>query len=308
MNIRSPKPSVALIAGPTASGKSALAIGVAEQHDGVVINADASQVYADLQILTARPSALDEARVPHRLFGHVPADDVHYSAARWADEARREIATAVDAGKLPVIVGGTGLYLRTLIDGIAPVPPIDEAVRASVRALPVAVAHAMLSVEDPDAASRLAPADTSRVCRALEVIRSTGRPLAAWQATRTGGIASEIALVATVLLPDRAMLMTRIDERCIAMVENGAIDEVAALLARHDVPDDAPVRRAIGVPAIAAMLAGSIDRAAALERLALDTRRYAKRQYTWFRNQPPSSWSVANDSISVERSFASLLH
>jgi tRNA dimethylallyltransferase len=307
MNMGSPKPSVALIAGPTASGKSALAIAVAEACDGVVINADASQVYADLRILSARPSIADERRVPHRLFGHVDACDASYSAARWAAEARAAIAAAQAEGKLPVVVGGTGLYLRTLVDGIAPVPAIDPAIRAAVRALPVAAAYARLMHEDPDAAARLAPADTTRVCRALEVVRATGRPLAAWQAARAGGIGGRVTLAASVLLPPRELLMARIEARCRSMLDEGGIDEVAALLARRAVPADAPVRRAIGVAAVADLIARSVDRETALARLVLETRQYAKRQYTWFHNQPPPQWHRVNDNDSAYELFVSLL-
>ncbi|MBW6525498.1 tRNA (adenosine(37)-N6)-dimethylallyltransferase MiaA [Sphingomonas sp. RHCKR7] len=285
-----PRPRVALIAGPTASGKSALAIELAERAGGVVINADASQVYRDLRLLSARPSEADEARVPHRLFGYVDGAEA-CSAARWAADARAAITEAQQEGLLPVLVGGTGLYLRTLLDGIAPVPEIDPAVRAAVRALAVAEAHAALTREDAPAAARLAPGDTARVARALEVVRSTGRPLADWQRERTGGIGAAIDLSALVLLPERERLVARCDARLEAMFASGAIDEVAALLARADVPDDAPVRRAIGVPEIAAHLAGTITRDKALARARLATRRYAKRQYTWFRHQPPSGWS-----------------
>ncbi len=302
-----PKPRVALIAGPTASGKSAAAIALAQSHDGVVINADASQVYADLAVLTARPSAEETAAVPHRLFGHIDAADAGYSAARWAAEARREIAAAHGAGRLPILVGGTGLYLRTLLDGIAPVPEIDPAIRAAVRALPVADAHRLLTIEDAEAAARLAPADTTRVARALEVVRSSGRPLAAWQRECVGGIGDAIDLAAAILLPDRETLFARIDARCVAMFDQGAIDEVAALLARADLPDDAPIRRAIGVPPISALLAGTADRDTALARLQLDTRRYAKRQYTWFRNQPPDKWLRETLSNGLIDSLASLL-
>ncbi len=302
-----PKPKVALIAGPTASGKSAAALALAAAHDGVIVNADASQVYADLRILTARPSAAEEAQVPHRLFGHVDAADAGYSAARWAAEARTAIGEAHNAGKLPILVGGTGLYLRTLLDGIAPVPAIDPGVRAEVRALPVAEAHRLLAVEDPQAAARLAPADTTRVARALEVIRSTGRPLADWQRERVGGIGKSIALAAAILLPDRDALFARIDARCEAMFAEGALDEVTTLLARRDVPPDAPIRRAIGVPPIAAMLADTISGADALAQVQLDTRRYAKRQYTWFRNQSPHDWTMATDSNELPASIVSLL-
>ncbi len=299
MNIALPPfPSVALIAGPTASGKSAAAIAVAQAHDGVVVNADASQVYRDLRVLSARPSPDDEARVPHRLFGHVDGADTGYSAARWAGEARSTIAAIHAEGRLPVLVGGTGLYLRTLLDGIAPVPDIDPAIRAAVRALPVADAHRLLSAEDPAAAARLAPADTTRVARALEVVRSTGRPLADWQAERVGGIGDTIRLVPVRLLPPRDLLLTRIDARAAAMMDD-ALVEVAELIARTDVPADAPVRRAIGVAALADHLAGHLSREEALSRLRHDTHRYAKRQYTWFRNQPPPEWHITTENDSA---------
>lgn len=293
MNIRaiSGRPSVALIAGPTASGKSALALALAERTGGTIINADSAQVYADLRVLSARPSPEEEARAPHRLFGHVDGADAGYSAARWASEAKAAIADAVAAGSLPILVGGTGLYMRTLIDGIAPVPPIDSVVRAQVRALPVAQAFDALTREDEAAAARLSPADTTRVARALEVVRSTGKPLSAWQTLRAGGIGGDIDLRAAILLPDRAWLFDRIDRRFAAMMDEGAIEEVRALLARADLPDDAPIRRAIGVPEIAALLAGELQPEQTDLSGALATRQYAKRQYTWFRNQPPPEWS-----------------
>lgn len=293
-----PRP-LALIAGPTASGKSALATALAERHGGTVINADASQVYADLRVLTARPSPDEEARVPHRLFGHLDGA-VACSAARWAGEATMAIEATWSAGRLPILVGGTGLYLRTLLDGIAPVPPIDPAVREAVRAMPVADARAALAREDPAAAARLAPADTARTARALEVVRSTGRSLSAWQAERSGGIGGRVTLAPLVLLPDRAVLAQRIDARAAAMLDGGAIAEVAALVARADLPADAPVRRAIGVADIAAMLAGGIGRDEALARLRLATRRYAKRQNTWFRHQPPAIWPRIADAADAD--------
>ena len=262
---------------------------LAEQIGGTVVNADASQVYRDLRILSARPSAADEARVPHRLFGHVDGADSR-SAADWAAEARDAIDVIHAEGRVPVLVGGTGLYLRTLLDGIAPVPAIDPDIRDAVRALPVTVAHAALSREDPAAAARLAPGDTTRVARALEVVRSTGHPLATWHAERKGGIGDRIALSPMILLPDRTELFARCDLRLEAMFEEGAVEEVAALLARTDVPLDAPVRRAIGVPEVAAMLAGDLTRDDALACARAATRRYAKRQYTWFRHQPPLDW------------------
>lgn len=282
-------PKLALIAGPTASGKSALAIALAQRTGGTVINADSAQVYRDLRILSARPSADEELAAPHRLFGYIDGAE-SCSVARWAGDARREIEAAHAAGSLPILVGGTGLYIRTLLDGIAPVPQIDPTIREAVRALPVAEAHAALTREDPEAARRLAPADTTRVARALEVVRSTGRTLKDWQTAREGGIADRVCLAPLILLPDREWLFARCDARLAAMFDDGGIEEVRALLVRTDIPNDAPVARAIGVPEIAAMLAGQLDREEALGRARLATRQYAKRQYTWFRNQPPADW------------------
>lgn len=287
------------MAGPTASGKSAIALALAEQTGGTIINADASQVYADLQLLSARPSAADEARAPHRLFGHVDGVDAGYSAARWAAEARQAIAEAYEAGSLPILVGGTGLYLRTLIDGIAPVPEIDPEIRAEVRALPVDQAYAALARLDPDQAARLNPSDTTRIARALEVVRSTGRSIAEWRRERIGGIGGDIRLVATVLLPPRDWLDTRIAARSEAMLAGGAIEEVQALLSRADIPADAPVRRAIGVREIADLIAGHATPEEATAAITLATRQYAKRQYTWFRNQPGADWVRTSETDSI---------
>ncbi|MFC3581057.1 tRNA (adenosine(37)-N6)-dimethylallyltransferase MiaA [Sphingomonas hylomeconis] len=287
--MRNSLPKLALIAGPTASGKSALAMDLAERHDGVVINADSAQVYANLRILSARPSEADEARVPHRLFGYIDGAE-SCSAARWAADARGAITEVQAQGKLPILVGGTGLYIRTLLDGIAPIPEIDPAIREEVRALPVAETHARLLAADPAAAARLAPADTTRVARALEVVRSTGRTLADWQAHLEGGIAGQVDLRPAILLPERDWLLARCDQRAALMLEQGAVAEVAALLARADIPAAWSVRRAIGVAEIAGWLTGDLTRDQALERLRLATRQYAKRQYTWFRNQPPAGW------------------
>ena len=294
-------PKVALIAGPTASGKSALALMLAETHGGTVINADSAQVYRDLRIVSARPSAEEELRAPHRLFGHVDAADAGYSAARWAAEARETIDTAVAAGSLPILVGGTGLYLRTLIDGIAPVPAIDPAIRAEVRAMPVSDAYAALQAIDPEQAAKINPSDTTRIARALEVIRSTGRSIAAWRTERVGGIGERIDLRALVLLPPRDWLNERIDRRFAAMVDDGAMAEVAALIAREDVPLDAPIRRAIGLPELAAASPGTITLGDAIERASLATRQYAKRQYTWFRNQPPVGWTRTAETDNFTR-------
>jgi tRNA dimethylallyltransferase len=283
-------PKVALIAGPTASGKSALALAIAAAHNGVVINADSAQVYADLRILTARPSAEEEASAPHRLFGHVDAADATYSAARWAAEATRAIDATLAEGRLPILVGGTGLYVRTLLDGIAPVPAIDPALREQIRALPVAEAHAALAQLDPPAAARLNAADTTRVARALEVVRGTGRTLADWQTERVGGIGDRLDVRALILIPDRDWLNARIDQRFAEMAETSQA-EVTALLARTDIPQDAPIRRAIGVPEIAALVRGETSLTDAIAAGSLATRRYAKRQYTWLRHQPPAAWT-----------------
>ncbi len=282
------RPRVALIAGPTASGKSALAIRLAERTGGIVINADASQVYIDIPILSARPTREEMGDVPHRLFGHIDGAEA-CSAARWAAEARAEIDAAHGAGKLPILVGGTGLYIRTLLEGIAPVPDIDPAIREAVRAMPVAVAYEALTQEDPEAAARLAPADTTRVARALEVVRSTGRPIKSWQAEKVGGIGHRISVAPMILLPPRNWLIERCDRRFDLMIEAGAIEEVAALLTRNLNPD-LPVMRAIGVPEIAQYLKSDNDMDSCVEKGKLATRQYAKRQYTWFSNQPPAEW------------------
>lgn len=285
---------MALIAGPTASGKSALALALAEKHRGTVINADSMQVYADLRILTARPPIEEEARAPHRLFGHIDGAEA-CSAARWAADARAAIAEAHAEERLPILVGGTGLYLRTLIDGIAPIPEIDPTIRAEVRALPVAEAHAALSLADPAAAARLNATDTTRVARALEVVRSTGRTLAAWQDRREGGIGDAVHLAALILLPDRDWLGERIDLRFATMVAS-AENEVRDLLDRKDIPADAPVLRAIGVHEIGRVIAGEWSAEEAISAGATATRQYAKRQYTWFRRQPPGGWALTTET------------
>lgn len=255
----------------------------------MVINADSAQVYRDLRVLSARPSAEEEAQAPHRLFGHVDGAEP-YSAALWAQQASTEIDAAHAAGKLPVLVGGTGLYLRTLIDGIAPVPEIDADIRARIRALPLDLAVRELAALDPEATARLRPTDTTRIIRALEVVTATGRTLADWQRDRIGGIGDRIALSAMLLLPERAWLTERCDRRLAQMFDCGAVEEVRALLARTDVPADAPVRRAIGVTEIEQWQTGSASREDALTAARHATRQYAKRQYTWFRNQPPADW------------------
>jgi tRNA dimethylallyltransferase len=283
-----PRKSIALIAGPTASGKSALALHLAEIANGVVINADASQVYADLRILSARPDDDEMARAPHRLFGYRDAATA-CSAADWAEDARIEIDAAHAAGQLPILVGGTGLYLRTLLYGIAPVPDIDPEIRSRVRSLPTHRAYFALTREDPEAAKRLAPQDTTRIARALEVLRSTGKTLSEWQQQLEGGIADQVKVSAAILLPPRDWLYARCDARFEAMIEQGGVAEAEALQAR-DLDPELPAMRAIGVRDIIAWRAGEIGRYDMIERAQAATRRYAKRQYTWFRHQPPADW------------------
>lgn len=261
---------------------------LAERTGGVIVNADSAQVYRDLRLVTARPTAEEEARVPHRLYG-TRDGALPCSAADWAADARAAIGEAHEAGRLPILIGGTGLYIRTLIDGIAPVPEIDPQVRSAVRALPVAEAYRALRADDPEAATRLRPGDTARVARALEVIRSTGRPLKAWQKARVGGIGDAVDLRQLLLLPPRDWLYARCDDRFEKMFSAEGIAEVSSLVAR-DLDPALPVMRAIGVREIAAFIRGEMDREQALAAGRQATRRYAKRQYTWFAHQSPADW------------------
>ncbi len=271
----------------------------------MVINADSAQVYADLQILSARPDEADMRGVEHRLFGSWDGAQP-CSAADWANAAKREIADIHAQGAVPILCGGTGLYLRTLLDGIAPVPPIDPSVREDVRAMAQADARAALEAEDPPAAAGIAPADMARTARALEVVRSTGRPLATWQSRKVGGIGEGIELHPLVLLPDREWLYQRCDARFEIMMETGAVAEVDTLLARNIDPS-LPVMRAIGVREISSFLQGELSRDQAITAGQTSTRQYAKRQYTWFRHQPPETWPRAdNNRIVLEDVFVSL--
>lgn len=279
---------VALIAGPTASGKTALALQLAKSRNVVIINADSAQVYSDLPILSAQPSESEQRSAPHRLFGYLDGQ-THCSAARWANDAKDAINEAHDAGALPILVGGSGLYIQTLLDGIAPIPEIDPTLRSRVRAMPVEHAYATLQKQDPAMAETLGPADVIRITRALEVIEGTGRSISEWRKIKTGGIADEISLRPLLLLPPREWLYQRCDVRFEQMMQNGAIQEVEALVAQQ-MPHDAPVMRAIGVPEISAMLNGTMSEAEAIARGKIATRQYAKRQFTWFRNQAPEEW------------------
>lgn len=286
MTTKAERPRAVLIAGPTASGKSALALELAERVGGVVINADSMQVYRDLRVLTARPSVEEEARAPHRLYGHVDGA-ADYSVAHWLEDARAAISEAETTGQLPIVIGGTGLYFKALTQGLAPMPSIPPEVRARVRELdlPAPELHARLMAVDPQTAGRLRPSDTQRLMRALEVVEATGRPLAQWQAER----ASEPVLpgddaLKLFLATDRTALRDAIARRFHLMMEAGALEEAQALLARG-LPADRTILKAHGVPWFARHLAGEIELEAAIEGGILDTRRYAKRQDTWFRHQ-----------------------
>jgi tRNA dimethylallyltransferase len=288
---------VALIAGPTASGKSALALALAEAGNGVVINADSAQVYRDLCVVTARPTPADESRAPHRLYGYRDGAEP-CSAAEWAEDARAAVTDAHAADQLPILVGGSGLYIRTLLQGIAPVPPIDPQIRAKIRTLPVDQAYAALAREDPEASARLRPTDTSRVARALEVVRSTGRPLWHWQRERKDGIEGAIDLQPLILLPPRDWLAVRCDQRFDAMMGDAGPDEVRQLLERRLDPA-LPVMRAIGVREIAAFLLGQLSREQASAAGRFATRQYAKRQFTWFSRQPPPDWRRVHEPLAA---------
>ena len=253
-----------------------------------MVNADSAQVYRNLKVISAAPGDQDLKRAEHRLYGVLDGSRP-CSAADWAAMAREQIKGVHAEGRLPILVGGTGLYLRTLLDGIAPVPPIDPQVRRQVRAAATADNCKRLAKLDPEAAQRLGPSDTTRIARALEVVLSTGRPLAEWQAKRDGGIGDSIELRPLILLPPRDWLYARCDARFEAMIAAGAIAEVEALLERG-LDGDLPVMRAIGVPEIAAFLRGHMTREEMIASGRQATRRYAKRQYTWFAHQPPSNW------------------
>jgi tRNA dimethylallyltransferase len=274
-----------LIAGPTASGKSALAIEVAERYGGVVINADSMQVYHELRILTARPSPEEEAQVPHRLFGFVPAREA-YSVGRYVTDAASAVAEVQAEGKLPVLVGGTGLYFKALLEGLSPIPPAspdvrqhwrDEAGRLGAEAL-----HRILAERDAEMAARLSPGDSQRIVRALEVLDSTGRSLAVWQTIRGQGVLSEDETVRLVLLPEREALYHRIETRFDRMISDGVLDEVRALQAL-DLDPALPVMTAHGVPALMSALTGTMAMEDAISAAKADTRHYAKRQFTWLK-------------------------
>ncbi|MGY3512743.1 tRNA (adenosine(37)-N6)-dimethylallyltransferase MiaA [Bradyrhizobium lupini] len=278
-----------LIAGPTASGKSALALELALAAGGVVINADSMQVYRDLRIITARPTLGDEAQVPHRLYGHVDAA-VNFSAGAWVGDAAKALEAAKAEGRLPIFIGGTGLYFKALTAGLSVVPPIPLEVREDVRARlernGVEALHDELAASDPRAAERLNRRDRTRIARALEVVEATGRSLLDWHHEGQPPLLPKDSFRAVFLAPERDELYARIDARFDAMLGAGALEEAVRLAARNLDPL-LPAMKAHGVPALIRHLRGelSLEQAATIGRA--DTRHYAKRQFTWFRHQLP---------------------
>jgi tRNA dimethylallyltransferase len=287
-----------LIAGPTASGKSAVAVTLAQKLGGVIVNADSMQVYRDLQVLTARPS-LDEARqAPHELFGHVDGA-VNFSAARWLTEAKVVATRVLSEGRPVIFVGGTGLYFRALTQGFSEIPAVPEAVRMRVRAdaAPFASAelHAQLAARDSVTSAKLRPNDRQRILRALEVLAATGQPLASFQGARRAPLLEAGRWSGLFLAPDRDALNATINRRFDTMLDRGALAEAAALAARKLDPA-LPIMRAHGAPHLIAHIAGDLSIEEAVTRSTLDTRRYAKRQFTWARHQMPEFAWVAPDS------------
>ena len=289
-----------LIAGPTASGKSALALALAERLGGTIVNADSMQVYRDLRVITARPTEAEEARVPHRLYGHVDAAE-NYSVGRWLGDAVAAMEDIASAGGVPILAGGTGLYFTALKQGLAPVPPVPEAVRAEVRARLAAegapALHRELAGLDPAAAQRLPPGDALRITRALEVVVATGRPLSDWQRDAPPSPLVGWELIPCFVTRPRADLYERIDRRFEAMLADGAMAEVERL-ARRRLDPLLPAMKAHGVPWLIRYQAGEIPLAEAVAGGQRDTRRYTKRQITWFRHQL-ADWPVvgAEDAL-----------
>jgi len=288
-------PRAILIAGPTASGKSALAVAIAARRGGVVINADSMQVYRDLEILSARPSAPELAQASHLLYGFVPASEP-YSVGRWIADVAAALADTERAGALPVIVGGTGLYFKALLEGLSPIPAIPADIRAhwrgEARRLGAAALHALLAARDPQTARGLRPSDPQRVTRALEVLDATGRGLATWQLEPGRPLIEEAAALKLVLAPDRDELYQRADLRFDAMMAAGALEE-ARRLGTLGLSPELPVMRALGVRPLLAAASGDTTLEAAIAAAKLETRNYIKRQLTWLKRNM-ITWTHVN--------------
>ncbi len=281
-----------LITGPTASGKSALAVRLAEQHNGFVINADSMQVYDTLRVLTARPSEEDMQGIPHHLYGHIPASSL-YSTGEWLREISALLTKLRAERRLPVIVGGTGLYFKALTGGLSDMPPIPADIRERYRQRLIeegsAPLHQELQARDPEMATVLKPADGQRIVRALEVLEATGNSIKTYQTASGPMIVDPDRAQKLVVLPERSILHERINRRFENMMQSGAVEEVEALLSL-DLPPDSTALKAIGVSQIAEMLAGRMSQEEVTEKSAAATRQYAKRQMTWFRNQMGEDW------------------
>lgn len=298
-----------LIAGPTAAGKSALVVQIAQAVDAEIVNADSMQVYGDLRILSARPDEADMAGIPHHLFGVVDAAEA-CSTALWHEMASKAVSDIWARGKLAIIVGGTGLYFRAALEGLSPIPEIPADLRAEVRALSTAELGARLSEADPEMAAKLHAGDTQRMARALEVMLATGRSLADWQTEKGEGMLAEAEAAGRfakfVVSMPREKLYDRINRRFDAMIDEGALDEVRALQARG-LAADLPALKALGIPPLSRYLAGEVSREEALERSRTETRQYAKRQLTWFRNQFADwPWLESDNEAAVEEILAAI--
>jgi len=296
-----PKATAILIAGPTASGKSALALTLAEKIGGLVVNADSMQVYRDLRVITARPTREEEARVPHRLYGHVDAEN--YSVGRWCRDVAGVLAEAAALKPAPILVGGTGLYFKALTMGLAAVPPIPNDVRARVRGRidseGVRSLYDELIARDPQTANRIMPNDRSRISRALEVIEATGRSLSDWHREGLPPLVDAAKAAKVFITCERGELVRRIETRFAAMLKAGALEEVRALSRRHLDPS-LPAMKAHGVPWLIRHLRGELTLEQATAGAVMDTRRYAKRQLTWFRNQMKDwPWVKAEEAESA---------